>query len=153
MIKQDITQVIQWLKEGKKIRPKNRTLKILTDAPIIKVTYLDGNYEYSKFTPNNEYFNNKFTKLEIPIGKEVNEVAVCGIGNSKTYDVQYIYFNPQCNRTLCKLENGHITDYPFDLTDFIWDEFEVVTNENMKPLEMTMKELELHFGIPLRIIE
>lgn len=153
-MKQDFNIVLKWLSEGKKIRPKNRKLLLSTNKPIIKCEYVDGMYEYSDFTPTEYYFNKQFVEVSIDKSKQVKKVSICGIGSGKTYEVLYIYWNPQHNRTLCKLENGHITDYPFNLTDCMYYEFEVVEDYQMLPVkEITKKELELHFGRPLRIIE
>jgi hypothetical protein len=146
---QDINIVIQWLKEGKKIRPKQRNMMIQTSAPCIKLTFKDGTSKLSGFSPTSDYYGAGWIEVQAN-DKDIAKVEIVGYGSDRVYKVEYIYFNPQCNRTLCRLTTGETADYPFDLTDFIYDEFEIVTD--VEPLLLTLKEVELKFGRPVRII-
>lgn len=152
---QNINELIEALKEGKYIRPKDRTHRICTTTPRLTVEYVDGTKD--KVEGDETYF---YGGMDIDPTKEVSSIRISGYGSSKTYEVAYMYFNPQCNRCFAKLTNGTSTDFSPCLTDFIYYEYEIITKDdikretlmNQKPLEVTMDEVHAKFGRLVRII-
>jgi hypothetical protein len=145
-MKNDVNKLIEALAQGNRIRPKSGTLKISTSIPVVKVTYKNKESKYLDLDEN--YFFNKF---EIPKGEEVTNVHVVGLGSYKLYQVDYIYFNPQCNRCLVKLTDGNVTDYPLNLTTFLYNEFEIVP-KNKPKRQVTLSEVYAMFGGEVEIV-
>jgi hypothetical protein len=145
-MKNDVNALIQAMRNGKKIRPKDGLLRVCTSVPIVRVTYKDGKENSLDF--NEDYFYNKF---EIPNHSEVVKVNVVGSSSYKTYEIQYIYFNSQCNMCLAKLANGDTTDYPLNLTRFLYDEFEIVEDKDLVR-KVTLDEVYAKFGYKVEIV-
>jgi hypothetical protein len=152
----NVNELIEALKKGKYIRPVKRKHMISTSAPLLVVKYKDGKED--RIQGDERYF---YGGMDIEPTKEVESVRIVGYSSSKTYEVAYIYFNPQCNRCFAKLTNGTSTDYSPSLTDFIFFDYEVVTKEdiarevlmNREPLEVTMDEVHAKFGRPVTIVD
>lgn len=155
-LKSDLNELIEALCEGKYIRPKNSTMRVCTSVPILRVDYLDsekdGKYRSNYLDINEYYFKQGF---EIPDLNDIKSIRVVGEASYKVYEIDYIYFNPQCNRTLAKCKCGYITDYPMNLARFIYDEFEILTKEKVssEPVKITMEEVIAKFGYPVEIID
>ena len=167
MLKNNINKLIEAMNDGKYIRPKhNRKLRVTTTVPTLRVTYVDPKLEktingfidhYPKISET--YFTEEGATIKNP--QNIESLKIVGSSSFKTYEIEYIYFNPQCNRTLAKCTNGYVIDYGLNLTKFFYEEFEIITKEQIekeklenKPVKkVTMEEVYAKFGYPVEIIE
>ena len=147
----NIEQILDDLKNGMLLIRKNGTDKISRSYPVVRIEDKNGQ---AKYIEKKDVYLSDIDCSGDSIDK-ISKVSIVGTSSGPSYEVEYYYFNPQCNRCFAKLTNGCYIDHSPSLIDLMWNEYETITKEQYKiyklekeeePLEVTMEDVYIKFG-------
>ncbi|EPB8173187.1 hypothetical protein ACRTAL_002363 [Clostridium perfringens] len=147
----NLEYILNNLRKGKFLIRKDGKDKVGRSYPIIKIENKNGE---SKYIEKQDIYLSDIDCSENNIDK-INKVSIVGYSSGENYEVEYYYFNSQCNRCFAKLTNGCYIDYSPSLIDLMWNTYEVISKEEYKiykleqkeePLEVTMEDIYIKFG-------